>query len=87
MKSIQRQAFNALRKIGAPVFTRTDDESKTFHISAEEMGKDSRMWADYYGSAFGACYPTHDPRIDAILEPLGLFAEWDDPASLSVWEC
>ena len=83
-----RAAFNQLKKLGCPVFTRSDDEHKTFHISAEQAGPDGNLWADYYdGPSMPSIYDGFgvDKRVEEGLKPLGLFAEWENPGSLSVW--
>ena len=89
MKRNQRYAFNALKKLGAPVFERSDlDEHGTFGISAESNYEE--IWADYWevayldnncGYVFGV-----NPKIIKTLKKYGLYAEWDNPGSLSVWE-
>jgi hypothetical protein len=82
MKRIYRNAFNALQKMGVPVFERYDMDGR-FHISAEES--ESYMWASYYESpsswAFGV-----NPKIDEVLRKFGLFAEWINPGELGVYE-
>jgi hypothetical protein len=45
MKRQYIKAFNALKKLGVPVYVR-DDMDGRFQISAEEP--DSYKWADYY---------------------------------------
>ena len=88
MKRNHRLAFNALKKIGAPVYERSDIEN--FQISAEgiygEYDRDT-IWADYYDGRnipdweFGV-----NPLITETLRKYGLFAEWQNPAQLTVWE-
>ena len=79
-----KKAFTALKAIGCPVFER-EGESSHFCISAEDNTKE--IWADYYegcrmlGFSFGI-----SPKITAILNAHSLFAEWDDPGSLSVFD-
>lgn len=88
MTKNHRTAFDRLKKLGCPVFERADD-SRTFFISAESNGVDGNLWADYYdGPSMLSVYDEFgvDKRINAILEPLGLFAEWQNPGCLSVWE-
>ena len=80
MKRNYRNAFNALEKIGAPVFERDD----CLFISAESNYDE--IWADYYdryGSLddFGV-----SKKINAILDKYGLFAEWQNPGCLAVCE-
>lgn len=83
MKRNFRTAFNRLTKLGVPVRETNDGES--FWISAEEGG--SHLWCDYYDGyripdwEFGV-----NPKITKTLRDLGLFAEWQNPAQLNVWE-
>lgn len=79
MKKQFRLAFNALKKIGAPVCE--DDwygNTDNFRISAE--CNDDAWWADYWAG----CYI--DPRIEAILKKYGLYAEWVNAGVLNVYE-
>jgi len=82
MKRTYLKAFNALKKIGVPVYEREDMNGR-FQISAEEP--DSYKWANYYESpsswGFGV-----NPKIDEILRKFGLFAEWINPGELGVYE-
>ena len=84
MKRQFRLAFNALKKIGVPVYVR-DDMSGRFQISAEEP--ESYKWCDYYsmdavsGWVFGV-----NPVIDQVLKKYGLFSEWINPGELGVCE-
>ena len=95
MKPAQRKAFNALVKIGAPVFTR-DDRPDTFGLSAEgylsncpvprEKQNEERIWCDYYNSSFyGAKGFGVDPEVYDIVEAHGLFLEWENPGCLFAW--
>ena len=47
MKQHYRKAFNALKKIGAPVIEGGDNGEDTFRISAED-NTDEKRWADYH---------------------------------------
>ncbi len=83
MKRNYRLAFNALKKIGVPVYVR-DDMDGRFQISAEEP--ESYKWADYYaynreGWDFGV-----NPLIDQVLKKYGLFSEWINPGELGVYK-
>ena len=86
MKRNYRNAFNALEKIGAPVFERDD----RLFISAEDNCDE--MWADYYAMGDGySCGGALDDfgvnnKINAILGKFGLFAEWQNPGCLAVCE-
>jgi len=81
MKQQYIAPFNALKKMGVPVYVR-DDMDGRFQISAEE--ENSSDWADYYSRpsdwAFGI-----NPKIDAVLSKHGLFAEWINPGELGVY--
>jgi hypothetical protein len=88
MKRHARKAFTALKKIGAPVFVREGEEGPYFCISAEDNGE--KTWADYYmmtdgpeleGWRFGVCAEVID-----ILDANGLYCEWENPGSLSVYD-
>lgn len=84
MKRAYRNAFNALKKLGVPVREYWYDEDN-FWISAEESN--SHEFCDYYEGyripdwEFGV-----SPVITQTLRKYGLFAEWQNPAQLSVWE-
>lgn len=88
MKRNHRLAFNALKKIGAPVYQRSDIEN--FQISAEgisgEYDRDT-LWADYYE---GIYFPDWDfginPKITEILSKYGLHAEWINAGEIGVYE-
>jgi len=84
MKQTYIKAFNALKKLGVPVYVR-DDMDGRFQISAEEP--DSYKWVDYYD---GYLQPSWifgvNPKIDAILSKFGLHAEWINPGELGVYE-
>ena len=84
MTRAHRLAFNALKKIGAPVYERSD--IKNFQISAEGLldaykgYDDTQIWADYWTSAY------IDPRIEQILGRYGLHAEWINAGEIGVYE-
>jgi hypothetical protein len=84
MKRKYIKAFNALKKMGVPVYIR-DDMDGRFQISAEDP--DSYKWADYYEGhrnqnwIFGV-----NPKIDELLKTCGLFCEWINPGELGVYE-
>ena len=83
MKRAYRNAFNALKKLGVPVRETNDGES--FWISAEDS--ESYRFCDYYD---GYLIPDWEfgvnPLITETLRKYGLFAEWQNPAQLNVWE-
>ena len=81
-----RLAFNALKKIGAPVY---ESDIENFQISAEGIYGDydrDTCWADYYdgrnipGWNFGI-----NPLIDDILAKYDLHAEWINPGEIGVY--
>jgi hypothetical protein len=84
MKQKFRLAYNALKKIGVPVYVR-DDMDGRFQISAEDP--ESYKWVDYYdghrlpGWNFGV-----NPKIDEALKKYGLFSEWINPGELGVYQ-
>ena len=83
MKKHYRKAFNALKKIGAPVIEGGDQGEDTFRISAED-NTDEKTWADYHDLGFGhhgVC-----DEITNILKENALFAEWINPGVLGVYD-
>jgi|TARA_B110000881_G_C18425737_1_gene438312 hypothetical protein len=80
--SKQGRAFEALEKIGAPVFVNEDG----MFISGEDNG--SVCWADYYCEFPGGALDDFgvNNKINKILEARGLFAEWVNPGLLGVYE-
>lgn len=82
MKKQYRYAYNALKKLGVPVYVR-DDMDGRFQISAEEP--DSYKWCDYYDGHrswdFGV-----NPVIDEVLRKYGLHSEWINAGELGVYE-
>lgn len=84
-----RLAFNALKKLGAPVYERVDIEN--FQISAErnfdpEYG--NTLWADYYeGYTLGDDWEFGvNPLITKTLSKYGLHAEWINAGELGVYD-
>ena len=85
MKRNARAAFNALKKIGAPVIdTGGDWGGEYFAVSGEENYGET--WADYYRE-FG---DTDDfgvsLKVNKILDKYGLFAEWINPGVIGVYD-
>jgi len=83
LKRDYRNAYNALKRLGVPVYVR-DDMDGRFQISAEEP--DSYLWCNYYaynreGWDFGV-----NPQVDAVLKKYGLFSEWINPGELGVYQ-
>lgn len=84
MKRNYRNAYNALKKIGAPLIDHGGDE---FYISAENNVDE--IWADYYMMGMGNSFVDDfgvNKKIGAILDKHGLFAEWQNPGCLAVCE-
>lgn len=81
MKRHARKAYNALKRIGAPVFERSDIEY--FGISAEH--NNSHKFLDYYGEFRGG-YPYISEEVTAILNENGLYCEWESPGSVTVYD-
>jgi len=84
MKRDFRNAFNALKKLGVPV-REYHGEEPNYWISAEESASSEFM--NYYD---GHMIPDWEfgvsPVITQTLRKYGLFAEWQNPAQLTVWE-
>jgi hypothetical protein len=83
MKRNYRTAYNALKKLGCPVFERSDYPDH-FLISAEEP--ESHQWADYYANYAQWDGEKTSPVLDKILRKNGLFAEWETSGCLIVCE-
>tara|TARA_R110000824_G_scaffold295047_2_gene483438 strand:+ start:500 stop:763 length:264 start_codon:yes stop_codon:yes gene_type:complete len=86
MKKNARSAFNALKKIGAPVFEGGDWGGEYFIVSGEDNVKE--IWADYW-QEFGG--PGLDDfgvslKINKILDKNDLFGEWINPGVLGVYD-
>lgn len=82
MKRPYVYAYNALKKIGVPVYVR-DDMDGRFQISAEDS--ESYKWADFYSRNPGWNFGVN-PQIDQVLRKYGLFAEWINPGELGVYK-
>jgi hypothetical protein len=100
MNENAQKAFDKLRTIGAPVFDRTDYAGH-FMIIGEQAGKDdyfypgskdyaadSMSWAEYYSEDHTEAYSRFGVHndINDILNEYGLYAEWQDCATLNVWD-
>jgi hypothetical protein len=83
MKRAYLKAYNALKKLGCPVFERSDYPGR-FLISAEEP--ESYKWANYYPDYNQWSGENTSPVMDQILSKHGLFAEWENPGCLIVFE-
>lgn len=82
MKKQYRYAYNALKKLGVPVYERSDLNGR-FNISAEDA--ESYKWCDYYYQGnewdFGV-----NPVIEKVLAKYGLHSEWINAGELGVYE-
>lgn len=83
-----RLAFNALKKLGVPVYERVDIEN--FQISAEsnfDPKHGNTLWADYYeGYRMGDDWEFGvNPLITKTLRKYGLHAEWINAGELGVY--
>ena len=98
MKQNARKAFNALKKIGAPVLGPEKGWGGHFAISAERYGRDDGFyeghkdeapdglpWADYYGEFQGG-YPVVNQAIMDILHDNDLYVEWINAGVLGVYD-
>jgi|TARA_R110000822_G_scaffold4503_1_gene19380 hypothetical protein len=86
MKANARKAFEALKKIGAPVSENDWGYNEYFIISGEDNYPE--IWADYYRE-FGG--PGLDDfgvslKINKILDKFGLFGEWINAGVLGVYD-
>jgi hypothetical protein len=82
MKRHYRYAYNALKKMGVPIFIHRDDENR-FDISAEDTN--SSEWVNYWDHPEGWPFGVH-PKIDDVLSQRGLHAEWINPGHLRVFD-
>jgi len=83
MERNMRKAFNKLQKMGCPVYEHPDD-GNNFSIDAEHP--ESYRWCDYWNeSSLVWDGETTNPKIDKVLNPLGLFAEWHNPGRIAVY--
>jgi hypothetical protein len=86
MKRHAKTAFDALKKMGAPVIYPDMGWGEHFAISGESNHPE--IWADYW-KEFGG--PGLDGfgvslKINAVLEKNGLFAEWINAGVLGVYD-
>jgi len=85
MKKPYRQAYQALKVMGVPVFVNEDhDKLGNFSINAEDP--EGLRWADYYVSASHEWNFGVSPALEAVLAQFGLMCEWQNPACLGVYE-
>ena len=84
MKKQYRHAYNALKKLGVPVYIRDDMEGR-FQISAEEP--DSHKWLNYYEGIYRDDWDFGvNPVIEKVLAKYGLHSEWINAGELGVYE-
>ena len=81
MKRQFRLAYNALQKLGVPVYEREDLNGR-FNISAEEPN--SCEWCSFYSRNpewdFGV-----NPVLEKVLNKYGLRSEWINAGELGVY--
>lgn len=84
MKANFRKAYAQLQALGVPLFI-SEDAPDRFDISAEDA--DSSSWVNYYEGMYAPdwIFGVH-PKVYGILTKHGLFAEWQNPAHLRVYE-
>ena len=84
MKKQYRLAYNALKKLGVPVYVR-DDMDGRFQISAEDS--ESYKWCDYYEGIYRDDWNFGvNPVIDNVLAKYDLHSEWINAGELGVYE-
>ena len=81
MKKNYRSAYNELKKLGAPVYTREDIEG--FGITSEEVN--SHEWVDYW-NGYKFWGSDTSPKLDEILRKHGLFAQCMNPGEWHTYE-
>lgn len=80
MKAKAQKAFNELKAMNVPVFERDDIEY--FGIS----GEDGDYRIDYYNTDCESADFGIDNTVNDILIKNNLFAEWESPASVTVYD-
>jgi len=83
MRRVYIKAFNSLKKMGVPVYQHAEDAGR-FSISVEDAS--SYLWATYYPEHNQWNGENTNPKMDAVLNNAGLYAEWVNPGRLSVYE-
>jgi len=68
----------SLHELGCPVLVRMGDREQHFFISGEDATSDG--WANFYSAD-----PFSNPKLDAILKPLGLNWDWESPGCMVVF--
>jgi len=80
MQRIYTKAFNQLKKLGCPVFERSDYDG--FFVSAEHP--ESWDWANMYAERRDWHGENTSPVLEKILHDCGLFCEWENGGCLIV---
>ena len=80
------KAYNQLKKLGCSVYEHSSDQGN-FSIDCTEGGMmhsplPDEVWGMYYGPDD---LPYMSPKLDQVLTPLGLFAEWVNPERISIF--
>ena len=83
MKRKYIKAYNLLKKMGVPVYEHCEDNGN-FSISGEEP--ESYKWINYYPEYSQWGGENTNPVMDAALQKFGLFAEWQNPGRMSIYE-
>lgn len=98
MKRTARNAFEALKKINAPVINHGDLDNQWgahFILSAELRCHSDQLFADYYHQEINEHYSDDGQIINAcgirqdvidILNKNGLYAEWIDPGTVGIYD-
>ena len=101
MKRHARRAYTALKAIGAPVLDPDLGWGGHFAISGEQYGHDDGFyeghkdyaddgmeWADYYSEDYQEVYSEFGvhKQIMRILGDNDLYAEWNNPGVLAVFD-
>ena len=84
MKAKYKEAYDVLKVMGVPVFVNEDHERRgNFGINAEDPRADE--WVSYYHPPINWTFGVN-PTLDAVLDQFKLFAEWQNPGCLGVWD-
>lgn len=83
-----KRAFEALKKIGAPVHHLGEGWSGNALFSISGESNYPEMWADYYNEyqlSFLDDFGVNE-KINEVLKKYKLYAEWYNPGVLEVYE-
>jgi hypothetical protein len=79
-----KPAYQALKVLGVPVFTNTDnDKLGNFFIDGEARNSD--LWLNYHFPPSEFIFGVH-PAVESLLAQFGLRCEWVNPSLLGVYE-